>query len=426
MSKIVEVLPNGLTLVGLGQEHHQSVVAMVAVRVGSRDETDGLRGAAHFIEHMRFKRTKAMSTPLAVAKFVDSRGGEHNAWTEKEMTAFHVQMAGADGRAAVEFLHEVVANGSFRRSDYELEKQVIMDEVSGYGNDPDQVLYQCSDGQIFAGTGLEHPVPGSLDDVKRLTLDGIKAFHKAYYVPENMIVILAGDVDHRAFSDARKKFGGIKGGGALPARKAPGENSRFLRVVLGNTDRMHVLITFSGPSCRSSDRRAASVMGTALGGMSTSRLVQNLREKRGLCYHIDASGHPGSDHGTTAIYTSTEPARFDETIRRIMSEVRSMRQRGPTEEEIKTVKASFRGYVAINVDDPMSVATSAAHGMALRGTYESPQESVAATMRVGRREAAAAARKYLSLANLGVTVVCPPGSGKTVRSTVKEIMSEVE
>lgn len=427
MKPIIERLPNGLTLVGLGLESHQSVVAMAAVRVGSRDETIGLRGAAHLIEHLRFKRTKAMPSPMAVAKFVESRGGEHNAWTEKELTAFHVQMAGSDGRAAVDFLHEVVANGSFRKADFDLEKQVVLDEVSGYENDPDQVLYARSDEVVFAGSGLGHPVPGSLDDVKALTLPGVRDFYRAHYVPENMIVILAGDIDWRAFADARKKFGRIpEGSGSPPVRKAPAEHDRFLRVESGQTDRMHVLITFGGPSYSSPDRRASYVMGSSLGGMGTSRLVQNLREKRGLCYHIGVSGNPGSDHGTTSVYTAVEPQRLDETLRLTMAEVRSMRERGPTEEEVKMAKAAFKGYVAINVDDPMSVAVAAARGMAMRGRYESPQESVRRTMLVKRQEAAAAARKYLSLANLGVTVVCRPGAAKHVRPAVAKVMSEIE
>jgi predicted Zn-dependent peptidase len=412
-------LPNGLRLVVARNMALNSVVVMAGVKVGSRHEPDGLHGAAHFAEHMFFKGTKKWPSAGKLSTVLDERGGEHNAYTDKEMTTFHARVAKPDAPVAVRVIHDMLANALFRSSDIEKERPVIREEISTYDNDPEANVWELSERLAYSGTGLAHRVTGDVDDVS-FTPAALRRFLQLYYVPSRTVVVLAGAVDARVVASAEATFGSMAHrpflGADDPRRAGSFKAGHAFQV--GQTDRLHVVVRFPGVQSARPEADPLELLGLILGGYVSARLFQSLREDKSLCYGINSMLHGYSDTGSMLVTTAIDRSKLGAAMKAILKEVRSLRTHGVTARELAVAKTHRRGTQLIELERPMSVATYVVSQLFTEGKYVAPEQKLARLMAVTRDQINEASRTYLDPSAAHVAVVGPGSARKEVLRTL--------
>lgn len=421
-------LDNGIRFISLRNPNINSVIVMVGVKVGSRNETPEMHGASHFIEHMLFKGTKKRPTARDISSLIESRGGHNNAYTDKELTNFFVQMSKHDADVALDITHDMLQNSLFRTSDVNKERPVIQEEIAGYDNDPDTKAWHTSETWAFEGSTLAHPIAGTVKSVE-FSADALRKFYQHHYSPERMVVVLSGAVDPKLEASAQRKFGSLKPHdirGSAPGVASP-EVASFrpfdktragLTFVEGKTDRIHMIARLGGAPKYTVNERKIQLAVMALGGGSASRLFQEAREKRGLCYGIYAQHHAYSDTGSVVISTDTEQPKFDEMLRTVSGELRKFSHRGITARELKDAKTQLRGTTLMSLDKPMSLADRAVYQAHLVGRYIDPDTMLAKFMKL-RLDDVNESIAEMAPENMHVTVVGPAKAEKAIRQSFK-------
>lgn len=419
-----KILPNHVILAVAKNHGVNSVVVLAGVKVGSRDEPKGLHGAAHFVEHMLFKGTKSRPSAKILSSLIDSKGGIHNASTGKESTEFHIMMAKQDGNLALDVVHDMLVNPLLRSKDVESERSVIREEITSYDNDPFSCVWELSDRVAYAGSGLEHRITGSATDVS-FSSKRLKTFFLNNYVPSKTMVVLTGNVSDSLISSAEKKFGSI---GTERDKRENVERNRFadaqsfnikrprpgFHFEAGKTDKLEILLRFPGVPAWHPKALSLDLLATILGGYSSARLFQSLREKHGLCYSVWSNHYQHSDVGSVFIGTSIDKQKLIPAMDVLMKEIALLRK-DISEEEVKNAKTYWRGASLLRADHPMSVATDIVDQQFKNGSYECPSKRVKRMMRVTRGEVIRTANDYLSAGKVHVAVVGPRTSKREVQ-----------
>lgn len=424
----IRKLDNGMTFVSIANPNLNSAVVMVGVQVGSRNEWKEMHGASHFIEHMLFKGTKKRPSAKALSSLIESRGGYNNAYTDKELTNFFIQMSKHDVNLAVDIVHDMLQNSLFRSSDVDNERPVIQEEIASYDNDPDTKAWHTSESVAFNGTALEHPIAGTVESVK-FSSSKLRDFYRFHYVPEKMVVVLSGAFSKETEKLAIQKFQSLReahgykyddkmsyqwsehvySGLTCPPCATPKGGFTFVE---GKTDRMHVIFRLPGAAKFTKESRLLELAVSAFGGNSSSRLFQMAREKKGLCYGIQAHHHSYSDVGSVVVTTDTEQGKFPEMIKTIKSELNKLKRRGITAQELKDAKTQLRGMTLLSLDRPMSLAESVIYQAFASDEIHHPNSMLGhyTRLRLGDVNEAVA-----GLNNAHVTVVGPAASEKLAR-----------
>jgi predicted Zn-dependent peptidase len=421
-----ELLRNGVRLVCLPNPGFSTMVAMVGVQVGSRDEPEGMHGAAHFIEHMMFKGTKRRPSAIEISREVDGRGGENNAFTDKDKTCFYVRMPGKDGARAVDIVHDLVANPAFRSQDFEREREVILAEIQSYDDQSGALVHYADDAASFGNHPMAHPVIGNAASVKGMTPDSLRKFFLRHYIPQKMVVVLSGNLNDRTVEAAREKFGSLPQGGLAADRLPAKPKQHGLVSVTGPGEMVSILVRFLGYASGSVASNRANVAAIALGGYSSARLEQELREKRGLCYSVGSFSSSMSDHGSVYVSMDVEPKKVRETFRTLSSVLKDFSKKGPDEDEVRMVKSHVRGQLSMHLDSPMSVAMYACED-ALSGIGKTqfpklPAQRLREVLAVPHDGVRATARDFRpSMAS--VTVVGPKSAERAVKAGFRDFKS---
>jgi len=341
---------------GVVSEHMpdvHSVSVGVWVGVGGRDEAPEVAGTSHFLEHLMFKGTEARSA-RSIAELVDATGGEMNAFTAKEYTAYYARVpAGGDGAGqdlAVSLLSDVLRDPALRAADVETERQVILEEIHLAADDPDDVVFELLYEALFPDHPLGREVLGSEASVAALGRDDIAAFHDHWYRSPNLVVAAAGAVDHdRLVDQVHDAFAG-RSGGEAPERTAPIAPPVPARRIVRPTEATHLAWGWRGVD-RTDPRRHALAVGVhVLGGGLSSRLFQTVREDRGLAYSVFSSMAGYGDAGVVSVYAGTAPERADELQRVVADEVAAVAAHGITDEELEIARAGFEGSILMGLE----------------------------------------------------------------------------
>jgi len=411
----IETLGNGITFVVLRNPALQTMVAMVGVKVGSRYEAKEMQGASHFIEHMMFKGTKKYPSSKALSEIIDARGGEHNAYTDKELTNFYVRMAKSCGDVAVDLVHDMIANSLFRTSDVEKERPVIQEEISGYDNNPDHNAWELSERVAYKGSGLEHPIAGSVESVT-FPANSLRKFFRKHYVPSRMAVVLSGAVDDKLVATAQEKFSSIPMEEVDTGYDMASMPKGGLDFKVGNTDKIHFVIRLPGTAYGAPYARMTDILSVVLGGYMSARLFQSLRDKHGLCYGVFAFPHHYSDTGSLLIGTSLDRKNFPKALEVLVKELWKISKKGVTEKELQTVKDHIRGVKSMDMDRPMGLAADAILQLFMSRTYETPEEDMAKYQEVTLNDVNVQASGVKPTAHgMHIAVVGPKGAEKEVR-----------
>jgi predicted Zn-dependent peptidase len=357
------VLKGGLRVVTEQMPGVRSAAVGVFVQVGSRDEAAQLNGASHFLEHLLFKGTSTRSA-MDISTAFDEVGGEFNAYTAREYTCYHARVLDDDLPMALDVLGDMLTASLLASEDVEAEREVILDEIAMHDDDPDDVVHNLFAATAWAGTPLARPIAGTAESIKALSRRQVTGYYKRRYRPEVTTLAVAGNVDHDdVVRRARRSFsrnGFLDGDGrpagprvaARPRPLHPGEVSASRPF-----EQVNVVLGMQGITRSDPRRYVLNVVQAALGGSSSSRLFQEIRERRGLAYSVYSFGLGYSDAGMVGVAAGSLPSKADELLRVVREELTRVADSGFTDEEVERGKGQARGGLVLSLEDSGSRMT---------------------------------------------------------------------
>jgi predicted Zn-dependent peptidase len=351
------VLPGGLRIITEAMPTVRSVTVGVWVGVGSRDESPSQAGASHYLEHLLFKGTRSRDA-LDISSAIDAVGGEMNAFTSKEYTCFYARVLDDDLPLAVDVVCDLVTNSLIRRRDVDSERGVILEEIAMHEDDPADLVHDQFAQTLFGDSPLGRPILGSVDSITSIDRTAIAGYYRRRYRPQDMVVAVAGNVDHAAVVRlVRKAFAAadMVGGDAVPSAPRGGDRrtttSGGIRVVPRTTEQANLVLGMPGVS-RSDERRfALGVLNAALGGGMSSRLFQEVREKRGLAYSVYSYHAQYADTGLFGVYAGCVPRKVDDVLAICREELAKVAATGITQEELERGQGQLRGSLVLGLED---------------------------------------------------------------------------
>lgn len=349
-------MPSGIRVITESIAHARSVALGYWVGVGRRDEPAAAAGSSHFLEHLLFKGGEKRDA-AAIARAVDALGGEMNAFTTQEHTAYYLRLPARAVDFGLDLLAEVIWEPAFRPHEVDAERQVILEEILVELDTPDDQVMSVLAETLFPGHPLGQEVLGTPQSIAALTSQDIAAFHEHWYQPVNIVVAAAGALEHEAVVESVERglvAAGRGSGGAVPLREAPSAASRRVGVVRRKTEQAHLAIALPGLACGDEDRFALAVLNQALGGGMSSRLFQIIREERGLAYSVYSSAAAYADCGALVIYAGTSPGRAGEVHSLISTELDRCSHRGIDDDELAVAKGYLEGATLLGLEDPGS------------------------------------------------------------------------
>lgn len=351
MSVEIHRLDNGLRIVTENMPSLASASIGIWVNVGGRHEDITQNGIAHFLEHMAFKGTKTRSA-LQIAEAIEDVGGFINAYTSREMTAYYARVLGPDVPLALDVISDILVNPVFDPKEIEVERGVILQEIGQSLDTPDDIIFDWLQETSYPNQPMGRPILGPAERVSAFQRDDLAGFVENYYGPEQMILAAAGDVDHdQIVKLAEKLFGHI------PRRNAPKPQAALFqggeRREIKDLEQAHFCMALSAPGYRDDDIYPAQVYAGLLGGGMSSRLFQEVREKRGLCYTIFAQPAAYADSGAMMIYAGTSGAQVKELTGVVTEEIR---RAGSTlrVEEVDRARVQMKAGLLMGLESPSS------------------------------------------------------------------------
>lgn len=351
------VLPGGLRVVTEQMAGVRSASIGVWVGVGSRHETPSLHGCSHFLEHLLFKGTRERSA-MDISVALDAVGGEFNAFTAKEFTCFHARVLDHDLPIAVDVLGDMISNSVIEAADVEAERDVILDEIAMHDDDPDDVVHNLFALQAYGDSPLGRPIAGTEESIRSLTRAQIARFYRRHYRPANMVVAVAGNVDHETVvADVQQAFArnGFLEVDEEPVRPQTSVRARRPRPgemrTIRQLEQVNLVLGVQGMTRTDERRFALGILSTALGGGTSSRLFQEVREARGLAYSIFAFASSHADAGLVGVAAGCLPSKYDEVLAVIREVLAEVARDGITEEELTRGKGALRGGLVLGMED---------------------------------------------------------------------------
>jgi predicted Zn-dependent peptidase len=373
-------LPNGLTVLTEQMPGLRSATVGIWVRRGSRHEPPDWNGVCHFIEHAVFKGTERR-TALDIAVESDRLGGHFDAYTTHEMTGFAMKVVDTALPSAFDLLADMLARPRFDEEELRREQKVIIEEMKMVEDTPDEFLAEIFNAAYFPGHPLGRPIEGTEETVSTFGHERTARFHAAAYAPANLVIAAAGNVEHeqlvelaaRAFENEGADDDEVKGVDEVsPSPAAP-----ILIQRKKELEQAHLIIAAPFPSARHEDRYAASLLSSVIGGGTSSRLWQRVREERGLAYSVGAAGSHFTDAGIFQIYAGTSPEQLDEVLDISLEEVRRALREAVGADELQLVKDQAVSSILLGLESTSARAGTLARQEIVHGQRISPEQVIA-------------------------------------------------
>ena len=354
------VLPGGLRVITESLPSVRSVAFGIWAGIGSRDEDTDHAGATHYLEHLLFKGTPKR-TALEISATMDEVGGELNAFTGKEYTCYYARVLDADLPLAIDVLSDMVTSSLIEPKDVDAERGVILEEIAMNDDDPSDSVHEAFVAKLFGDTPLGRPILGTVDSINSITREQITEHYHARYTPPDLVVAAAGNLEHAQVVEAvRESFSPVLSGGGAPAGPRLGaapevtQAGTGVRLVSRGIEQANLILGCEGLS-RTDDRRfALGVLNAALGGGMSSRLFQEVREKRGLAYSVYSFSSQHADTGIWGVYVGCLPSKADEVLAICRDEVAKVISGGLDDAELERGKGQLRGSIVLGLEDPSS------------------------------------------------------------------------
>ncbi|MTE21288.1 insulinase family protein [Streptomyces sp. TRM43335] len=396
------VLPGGLRVVTQSVPDVRSATFGIWARVGSRDETPALGGATHYLEHLLFKGTKRRSA-LDISAEIDAVGGEMNAFTAKEFTCYYARVLDTDLPLAIDVVCDMLTGSLIRSEDVEAERGVVLEEIAMTEDDPGDCVHDLFAKTMLGDSPLGRPVLGTNETVNALTRDRIARFYRRHYDPTHLVVAAAGNLDHdtvvRQVREAFEQAGAPADTDAEPV--GPRTGSRRIRTagrvdLLGrDTEQAHVVLGVPGLSRTDERRWALEVLSAALGGGMSSRLFQEVREKRGLAYSVYSYTSGFADCGLFGVYVGCRPNLVHDVLKICRDEIDHVAEHGLDDEEMRRAVGQLAGSTVLGLEDTGALMNHIGKGELCWGEQLSVDDMLARISAVTPDDVRSVAREIL-------------------------------
>ncbi|MEI6668123.1 MAG: pitrilysin family protein [Acidobacteriota bacterium] len=415
-----DTLDNGLRLLTESIPHVRSVSFGVWLTRGSRQEGPTWPGVAHFVEHMLFKGSEHRSAE-GIAQEVDSIGGQMDASTGKENANYSIKVLDEQLSVAVDILSDVVLHPRFADEDVQKEKNVVLEEIKMVEDTPDDLVHEMFLQGFWSGHPLGMPILGTPDSIEALTADALREYFADTYTSDNLIVAVAGHLEHAQVRDlVEKAFGRTRAGRAHPADQPPVDHAL---VVVRNKDleQSHICLGVGAYPQNHVERYAALVLNTVMGGSMSSRLFQNVREKRGLAYSVGSGLSAFRDAGLLSIYAGCSNERVGEVIDVIMNELRQLVTEPIAATELQRAKDNVKGGLLLGLESTWHRAAYLARQEIYFDRMFTIDETIAAITAVTVEDVARVARELLARAPLSAAVLGGVGEFALVQDQLRVV-----
>jgi predicted Zn-dependent peptidase len=353
MSVEITRLANGLHVITHSMPHLESVALGIWVKAGARDERPEENGVAHFLEHMAFKGTKRR-TAQGIAEEIESAGGEINAATGMETTTYYARTLKADWPLAMDILADIFTESTLDENEMERERDVILQEIAASKDQPDDLVFDLAQSASYGDHPLGRSILGTTELVQSMTRDQMLAWRTRNYWASRMVVCATGNVNHADFAKAAEKHFGQIPQGHSPQRHPP-TFAGTAHTEQKPLDQTHIVLSFPAPNYRDPRVYQLQVLSNILGGGMSSRLFQEVREKRGLCYSVFAFGTTYEDTGQLGVYAATSPDHTPDLMEVTSNVMMSMADE-ISEKEIDRAKAQLKTSIVMNLESASSRA----------------------------------------------------------------------
>ncbi len=408
MNYELTTLPSGMKVVSAPLNERRSVAVGIWVHVGGRDETPGISGVSHFLEHLVFKGTERRSA-AQIKEAVEGRGGTLNAFTSEEYTCFLAKASSRHFEGVFDVLTDMVLGATLKQEDIEKERTVVMEEIKMTQDQPGQLSEELLSEEMWSGHALGRPLTGTLETVGSMTRDEIKNYRDRHYFPGLITVAAAGNVDHASLLKAAEAV----------FSKAPARPAKFyqkfengsvkprLRIFDKKTEQTHLTLGIHAFSKEHSDEVALDILSVLLGGNMSSRLFNEVREERGLAYDIGSSVRKYHDTGAFVVSAGVDNKKLVEAVTLIALELKKIADKKPSPDELERSKEFYLGQMDLGLENSMSNMLWVGESAVTLGRCRTPQEITAKVQDVSAEDLSRVARDLFLSRPVHMAVVGP-------------------
>ncbi|NBU57151.1 MAG: insulinase family protein [Actinobacteria bacterium] len=357
MSVRRSVHSSGLRIVTEEVPSVRSAAVGIWVNVGSRDEAPATAGASHFLEHLLFKGTTSR-TALEISSSIESVGGEMNAFTSKEYTCFYARVIDTDLPMAIEVVSDLITSSIVTALDVDAERKVVLEEIAMRDDDPSDLVHDLFSDTYYGDTPIGRPILGTIDSINGMSRNTVFNYYKKKYLPQDLVVAVAGNIKHKRVvamveeALSRDNFLDVLAAPVLrPNTLVKNTKQESVGLMYKKSEQAHMFYGMEGVARADERRFAMGILSAALGGGMSSRLFQEIREKRGLAYSVYAYAQQFAGSGLIGFYAGCNPTKAVEVVEIIRSVLADVVDNGMTHEEIERAKGAVRGSLVLSQED---------------------------------------------------------------------------
>lgn len=371
-------LSNGVRLIVVPMLGTETATALAMFGTGSRAEIRAEQGLAHFTEHMFFKGTTRRPTTLDVASTIENIGGEFNAFTDKENTAYYTKLPAMHLETGLDFISDLVQNPLLPPAEVEREKGVVIEEINMYEDTPMRNVADIIDKAVWGDTPMGWSIAGTRETVSSFKQENVDRFIKTNYVAPNLVLAIAGNVKlEEAEQLAEKYFGSVRDGQATtPTSMVEVPNGKRQQIKTKATEQTHFILAFPTYAADDERRHAARVLSALLGAGMSSRLFISVRERQGLCYYIHSQVHQFKEGGLMQIQAGVDTKRLNQALQSVILEINKIKAEPAGADELQRAKEIIKGRLLIHLEDSEAVANFVAKQLILGHQLETPDKTI--------------------------------------------------
>jgi len=415
--------PSGLRLVTAPMKDTSTVTVIVAVAAGSKYETKKTNGLSHFLEHMLFKGTKKRPKTKDIAGSLDSVGGEYNAFTSQESTAYFAKVDKEHLSLALDVVSDIYLNSKLDSREIGRERGVILQEINMYEDTPMLVVQEEFEHLLYGDQPAGWRVIGTKENIAKVRRKDFVGYIRKFYTAKNTVVCVAGNFEEKkVIGEIRKIFSKIgKGGENKKAKTTESQSAPQTKIKQKKTDQAHLVLGFRSFDMFHPDRFALSLLANILGGTMSSRLFLSVRERLGLAYHISASSENYSDCGYLAVRAGvgTKRAKIEKAVKTILKEIGEVREIGVKEKELQKAKDNLRGRIALTLESSDEIAGFLAGQEIAKRKIETPEEIITQVDKVSADDIMRVAREIFVNNRLNLAMIGPIDEDKFLKNVLK-------
>jgi len=357
MSVRRSVHSSGLRIVTEEVPSVRSAAVGIWVNVGSRDEAPATAGASHFLEHLLFKGTTSR-TALEISSSIESVGGEMNAFTSKEYTCFYARVIDTDLPMAIEVVSDLITSSIVTALDVDAERKVVLEEIAMRDDDPSNLVHDLFSDTYYGNTPIGRPILGTIDSINGMSRNTVFNYYKKKYLPQDLVVAVAGNIKHKRVvamveeALSRDNFLNVMAAPVIrPNTPVKNTKQQSVGLMYKKSEQAHMFYGMEGVARADERRFAMGILSAALGGGMSSRLFQEIREKRGLAYSVYSYAQQFAGSGLIGFYAGCNPTKAVEVVEIIRSVLGDIADNGMTHEEIERAKGAVRGSLVLSQED---------------------------------------------------------------------------